>query len=215
MRTWECVWADQWVCTRASKHVGTCVLLRYATNAGYWLVYVTFVGLLVIIIAFAVILSPFPLPIPCPTTLRPTSPVSSFPVEDHLVGIPILDHNGRAAAKPTISAQQRRICLSACWPLPAPCWRPLGGTPSLIARWQNLSLARGSADFVCLRAHHYLHHGPPRSHTVPRTLTTPLHATTLHSHLFPTHTVAPHSHLYFGYKNACPARTAGPRLSVH
>ena len=58
-------------------------------------------GLLAIIIEFAVILSLFPLPIPgpSPTTLGPTSPVSSFPVEDHLVGTPTLDHNGRAAAK--------------------------------------------------------------------------------------------------------------------
>jgi len=44
------------------------------------------------------------------------------------------------------------------------------------------------------------HHGLPRSHTWPRTLTTPLHATTLHSHLLPAHIPAPCSHLYFGYK---------------
>jgi hypothetical protein len=142
MHILECVRADRWVYTRASKHVGTCVLLRYATNARYCLVSVTFVGLLVIIIVFAVILSPFPLPIPSPTTLGPTSPVSSFPVEDHLVGTPTLDHNGRAAAKPTIGARQRRICLSACSLLPA-----------------------------------------PRLHTWPRTLTTPLYATTLHTSL--------------------------------
>jgi hypothetical protein len=35
------------------------------------------------------------------------------------------------------------------------------------------------------------HHGLPRSHTWPRTLTTPLHATTLHSHLLPAHIPAP------------------------
>jgi len=121
MRTWECVWADPWVCTRVSKHVGTCVLLRYATNAGYLLVSVTFVGLLVIIIAFVVILSPFPLPILSPTTLGPTSPASSFPVEDHLVGTSTLDHNRRVVAKPTIDVRQRQICLSACSPLPVPC----------------------------------------------------------------------------------------------
>jgi len=44
------------------------------------------------------------------------------------------------------------------------------------------------------------HHGLPRSHTWPRTLTTPLHATTLHSHLLSAHIPAPRSHLYFGYK---------------
>ena len=27
MRTCECVWADRWVCTRASQHVGACILL--------------------------------------------------------------------------------------------------------------------------------------------------------------------------------------------
>ena len=43
--------------------------------------------------------SPFPLPMPSPTTLGPTYPMSSFPVEDHLVGTPTLDYNGRAAAK--------------------------------------------------------------------------------------------------------------------
>ena len=47
----------------------------------------------------------------------------------------------------------------------------------------------------------YLHHAPPRPHTRPHTLTTPLYATTLHSHMLPpAHTPAPHSHLCFGYK---------------
>ena len=68
------------------------------------------------------------------------------------------------------------------------------------ARWWHLRLARGSADSACLRTHRYLLHAPPRPHTRPRTLTTPLHATTLHSHLVPANTPAPHSHLYFGYK---------------
>jgi len=129
------------------------------------------VGLIVIIIVFAAIHSPFPLPIPSPTTLKPTSPVSSFPVEDHWVGLP----------------------------------------PSIImgARRRNLPLAHGSAESVCLRTHRYLHHAPPRQHTWPRTLTTPLYATTLHSHLLPGHTPAPHSHLSFGYKLTVTARTTG------
>jgi len=58
-----------------------------------------------LILALAVMLSSFLLPIPSPTTLGPTSPVSSFPVEDHLVGTPTLNHNGRAAAKPAIGAR--------------------------------------------------------------------------------------------------------------
>ena len=97
--------------------------------------------------------------------------VSSFPVEDHWVGIP----------------------------------------PSIImgARRQNLRLARGSAESVCLRAHCYLHHTPPRPHSRPRTLTTPLYATALHSHLIPAHTPALHGHLSFGYKLPVTARTPG------
>ena len=81
--------------------------------------------------------------------------------------------------------------------------RPLGedSPPSIMgARRRYLRLARDSADSVCLRAHHSLVHAPPSHHTQPRTLTTPLHATTLHSHLLPANTPAPHSHLYFGYK---------------
>jgi len=64
-------------------------------------------------------------------------------------------------------------------------------------------------------------HGLPRSHTWPRTLTTPLHD----SHLLPAHTPAPCSHFYFGYKNACPRahlglsqpslRTARPPTNPH
>ena len=68
-------------------------------------------------------------------------------------------------------------------------------------------MARGSTDFVCHRVHRY--HGLPRSDTWPRTLTIPLHATILHSHLLPAHTPAPHSHLYFGYKLTVTARTTG------
>jgi len=86
---------------------------------------------------------------------------------------------------------------------PSPRSRPLGvhSSPSTMgARRLHLRLAPGSADSVCLRVRRYLHNAPPRPHTRPRTLITPLHATTLHSHLLPTNTSAPHSHLYFGYK---------------
>jgi len=70
---------------------------------------------------------------------------------------------------------------------------------------RHLRLARRSADSVCLRARYSLHHAPPRTHTKPRTLTRPLHATTLHSH----HTLAPHSHLCFGYKQPVPGALLG------
>jgi len=146
--------------------------LQYVTN----LVFETFVYLLILTVA--VILSPFPLPIPSTTTLGQNIPRVLFPSSRQLGG----DSLPRSAgAKLMIGARQRQC---------------------------------GSADFVSLRAHCYLHHGLPRSDHWPRTLTTPLHATTLHSHLLPTHILVPHSHLYFGYKTACPARTAGPRLSI-
>jgi len=58
----------------------------------------------------------------------------------------------------------------------------------------------GSANSLCLRNHCYLLHAPLRPHTRPRTLITPLHTTTFHSHLLPANTPAPHSHPYFGYK---------------
>jgi len=51
------------------------------------------------------------------------------------------------------------------------------------------------------------HQGMPRSHIWPRTLTTPLHATTRHSHLLLAHNPAPCSHLCFGYKLTVTART--------
>ena len=80
----------------------------------------------------------------------------------------------------------------------------LQAPPSIVgARRRHLRLARGSADFVCLGAHCY-HHALPRPHFRPLTLTTPLYTTTLHSHLLPAHTPAPHSHLYFGYKLPVP-----------
>jgi len=49
-----------------------------------------------------------------------SSLVSSSPVQNHLGGTPPID-NGRAAAKPTIGARQRRLRLSSYSPLPAPC----------------------------------------------------------------------------------------------
>jgi len=64
-----------------SMRVNAYFFSAICNERGHLLVLVTFVGLLVI--AFAVILSLFPLPIPSLTTFRPTSPVSSFPVEDH------------------------------------------------------------------------------------------------------------------------------------
>jgi len=51
----------------------------------------------------------------------PLSPVSSFPGHDHWGGTPPIDH-GRAAAKPTIGARRRRLCLSLCSLLPALCF---------------------------------------------------------------------------------------------
>ena len=65
---------------------------------------------------------------------------------------------------------------------------------------RHLRLACDNADSLCLRARCYLHHTPPRPHTQPCTLITPVHATTLHSHLPFANTAAPHSHLYFAYK---------------
>jgi len=65
------------------------------------------------------------LPHPPLFTLGPTSPVSSFPVEDHLVGTPTLDHNGRAAAKHwRATAPNLFVCV-----LTATCTmlKPIGG----------------------------------------------------------------------------------------
>jgi len=77
------------------------------------------------------------------------------------------------------------------------------------ARRRHLRLAHGSADSVCLRHRRYLHHALPRPHTQPRTHTTHLHATILHSYLPLTHTPVPHSHLSFGYKLPVTAHTPG------
>ena len=68
-----------------------------------------------------IMLSPFP-PSPYPPLLpsAPTSPVSSVTGHGHWVRTPPLNH-GRAAATPTISARQRRICLTSYRLLPPPC----------------------------------------------------------------------------------------------
>jgi len=105
-------------------------------------------------IALAVILSRIPLAIPSPTKspiIGPNIPRVLLPSWRPLGGTPTLDHNGRAEAKPAIGARQRRICLSSCSLLPAPC----ATKTSYLA-----------------------------SHTH-----TPLHATTLHSHLLPAYTL--------------------------
>jgi len=171
-----CVRSAWWVCTRASKLVHACALLMCDIQRGcarallsMW-VHAHFFSVICneswVLISFGdICVSAYPcscghtltippphtLPIPSPTNLRPTSSVSSFPVEDHLVGTPTLDHigrvTGRTAAKPTISARQRRLCLYSCLPLPAPC-----------------------SDKTSYPASH------PHN-------TTPLHATTPHSHL--------------------------------
>ena len=90
--------------------------------------------------------------------------------------------------------------------------RPLVGDspPSRMgAQQRHLQLASGSAASSCLRTHRYLLHVPPRPHTRPRTCTTPLHATTLHSHPLTANTPAPHNHLYSGYKLPVTARSPG------
>jgi len=108
---------------------------------------------------------------------------------------------------PLLPSDQHPLCplslLKTMW---------LGLPPSIImgARRRNLRLAHGSAKSVCLRDDRYLYHAPPRPYTLPGTLTTPLHATTLHSHLLPAYTPVPHSYLSFGYK--LPVTTSTPGL---
>jgi len=121
-----CVRSARWACTCASKLVSACALLLCNIQQGcarallsMW-VHACFFSVICnehwVLISFGDICvpvypccygytPPFSLSIPSPTTLRPTSPVSSFPVQDHLVGTPTLDHNGRAAAKFKIGAQ--------------------------------------------------------------------------------------------------------------
>ena len=88
-------------------------------------------------------------------------------------GLPSLDH-GRVAVKPTIGARQRRLCLSSCSPLPAPC---SANTPHLALHTHN---------------------------------TTPLHATTLHSHL-PLYLHPPHTHTF---QHIIFCKYTAPRLCV-
>ena len=103
---------------------------------------------------------------PSPTALGPTSPVSSFPVEDQLVGTPTLDHNGcvtgRAAAKPMIGARQRRLCLCSCSPLPASCATktayPASHTHNTLA-CNHTSLPPPPPPHPCTAPHSHLYFG--------------------------------------------------------
>jgi len=94
MRTCECVWAARWVCTRASQHVGACILFfpRYATSAGHWLVLVTFVGLLVIASAVTTIPPPHTLPY-YPQTKHPSCTLSQLKTIEG--GLPPLERGGK------------------------------------------------------------------------------------------------------------------------
>jgi len=92
----------------------------------------------------------------------------------------LYSHHSPSQYPPLLPSAQHPPCplfqLKTTW---------LGLQPSIImvVRRRNPRLARGSAESVCLRAHRYLHHAPPSSHTRPRTLTTPLHVTALHTSL--------------------------------
>jgi len=109
------------MCTRASQHVGACILLFLICNERWALI-----GFGDICGSICHYICGYTLTIP---PLRPYPPllqsdqislVSSFSVEGHWGGTPFLDHNGRAAAKLTIGARWRRFWLSSCSPLPAP-----------------------------------------------------------------------------------------------
>ena len=78
------------------------------------------------------------------------------------------------------------LSQATTWGLPA---------STMDSRRRHLRSARGSANSGFFRVQRYLLHPPSRTHTRPRTLRTPLHATTLHSHILPVHTCA---HLYPG-----------------
>jgi hypothetical protein len=64
--------------------------------------------------------SPFALSVPFHTTLGHNIPRVLFPRLRPLGGTPPLNH-GRAAAKPTIGARQRRLCLPSPLSLPVTC----------------------------------------------------------------------------------------------
>jgi len=93
---------------------------------------------------------------------------------------------------PTLRPNIPRVLFPRGGTFPPPLWVRGGDTYDWCAAVPTLFVFVLNA--TCSIVHR------ERPHTRPHTLTTPLHATTLHSHLLPANTPAPHSHLYFGYK---------------
>ena len=177
-----CVRSAQWACTRASKLVHACTLCDIQRGSARALlsmwVHAYFFSAICnehwVLISFGdICLSACPCSCGCTLTIPPPHTLPYYPWTKH----------------PSCALSQ----LKTIW-----LWLP--SSIIMDVWWRNLRLARGSAKSVRLHAHSYLHHAPSRPHTRPRTLATPLNSTTLHSHVFPTHTPVPHSHLYFGYK---------------
>ena len=117
MRTQECIRSVRWACTRASKHVGTCILYCAIYNKRWALisfrdVYVPachcFCGYTLTITTFHT-LPYYRWTQRYPCLLSQTTTIGG--------GFP-LDHV-HAAVKPSISAWQCRLSLSLCSPLPA------------------------------------------------------------------------------------------------